>query len=134
MCTTYKAFGVAGLITSGAGRDLEQVAALDFPAFTGSTICAHGYCQVVQVGEPVRVGGVTIYPGDLLHGDLNGVTTIPIEIASEVAHACAEFVAAEAVVLGYLKGGKVDVKGFAAAREECGRRIKEMERRLKRKG
>ena len=46
MCTTYKAFGAVGLITSGAGRDLDQVEALDFPCFTGGTICAHGYCHI----------------------------------------------------------------------------------------
>src|SRR5262249_38146071 len=43
MCSTYKAFGAAGLITSGAGRDLDQVEALNFPCFTGGTMCAHGY-------------------------------------------------------------------------------------------
>src|SRR6476661_4909591 len=32
MCSTYKAFGAAGLITSGAGRDLDQVEALNFPS------------------------------------------------------------------------------------------------------
>ncbi|MCI0701728.1 MAG: RraA family protein, partial [Planctomycetia bacterium] len=31
MCTTYKAFGCVGLITSGAGRDLDQVEPLKFP-------------------------------------------------------------------------------------------------------
>src|SRR5207248_3483438 len=31
MCTTYKAFGAAGLITSGAARDLSQVEALKSP-------------------------------------------------------------------------------------------------------
>ena len=40
MCTTYKAFGAVGLITSGAGRDLDQVEALNFPCFTSGTICA----------------------------------------------------------------------------------------------
>src|SRR5439155_4021127 len=45
MCTTYKAFGAAGLITSGTGRDLDQVEALAFPCFTSGTMCAHGYCQ-----------------------------------------------------------------------------------------
>src|SRR5258707_11120752 len=49
MCTTYKTFGAAGLITSGAGRDLDQVESLQFPCFTNGTICAHGYCQIVQV-------------------------------------------------------------------------------------
>jgi 4-hydroxy-4-methyl-2-oxoglutarate aldolase len=131
MCSTYKAFGAAGLITSGAGRDLDQVEALNFPCFTDGTICAHGYCQIVQLHVPVSVGGVMVYPGDLLHGDRNGVTTIPNDLASATAQACPEYVAAEAVILDYLKGGKVDPKGFAAARTECRRRVEVLERKLK---
>ena len=38
MCSTYKGFGAQGIITSGAGRDLDQVRAIGFPAFTGGTI------------------------------------------------------------------------------------------------
>ncbi|HEV3144113.1 MAG TPA: RraA family protein [Gemmataceae bacterium] len=131
MCSTYKAFGSVGLITSGAGRDLDQVEALNFPCFTNGTICAHGYCHIVQINVPVRVGGVTIHPGDLLHGDRNGVTTIPLEIASAIAYACADYVAAEAVVLDYLRTGKVDPVGYAEARQRCQRRIGELAKRLK---
>jgi regulator of RNase E activity RraA len=131
MCTTYKAFGAVGLITSGAGRDLDQVEALNFPCFTSGTICAHGYCHIPQIHVEVHVGGVTIHPGDLLHGDRNGVTTIPIEIAAAVAEACTEFMAAEAVVLDYLKSGKLDPKGYAAARRECGARIEALGKKLR---
>jgi regulator of RNase E activity RraA len=133
MCTTYKTFGAVGLITSGAGRDLDQVEALNFPCFTSGTICAHGYCHIPSINVPVHVGGVAIHPGDLLHGDRNGVTTIPLEVASETAHACAELVAAEAIVLDYLKAGRVDPKSYAAARAECKARIDALEKRLKRK-
>ncbi len=134
MCTTYKAFGAVGLITSGAGRDLDQVDELGFPCFTSGTISAHGYCHIEQINVPVRVGGVVIYPGDVLHGDLNGVTTIPNEIASAVAHACREFMAAETVVLDYVQTAKVDPKGFAAAHKECKRRIAALEERLRVEG
>lgn len=118
-CSTYKRFGAVGLITSGAGRDLDQVEPLNFPCFTSGTMCAHGYCHIPSIGVPVQVGGVTIQPGDLLHGDRNGVTIIPLEIASEVAHACAEFMAAEAVIMNYLKSARVDIKGFVAAHNDC---------------
>lgn len=131
MCTTYKAFGAAGLITSGAGRDLDQVEAIGFPCFTSGTICAHGYCHIVQINLPVHVGGVTVHPGDLLHGDRNGVTTIPNEIASAVAQACPEYMAAEAVVMDYLKAGKIEPKGYAAARNECKDRIEALGRKLR---
>jgi regulator of RNase E activity RraA len=131
MCTTYKAFGAAGLITSGAGRDLDQVEVLNFPCFTGGTMCAHGYCHIPQINIPIHVGGIAINPGDLLHGDRNGVTTIPLDIASAVAHACAEYVVAETVVLEYLRQGTVDPTGFTRARKECHDRIDALTRRLK---
>lgn len=131
MCTTYKGFGCAGLITSGAGRDLDQVEALDFPCFTGGTICSHGYSTIAQLDVPVRVGGITVNPGDLLHGDRNGVTNIPVELAPAVADACPELMEAEAVVLDYVKAGKPDPKGYAAARAECHRRIEALGKRLR---
>ena len=131
MATTYKSFGAVGLITSGAGRDLDQVEALAFPCFSDGTICAHGYCHIVQINVPVHVGGVMVQPGDLLHGDRNGVTTIPGEIAAAVAEACPEFMAAEAVMLDFLKQGDVDSKKFAAARQDCHARIETLARKLK---
>jgi len=112
MCTTYKTFGAVGLITSGAARDIDQVEVLNFPCFADGVISAHGYCHIVQVNLAVHVGGVMVRPGDLLHGDRNGVTTIPNELAAAVAHACPELAAAESIVLDYLKAGKVDPKGF----------------------
>ncbi len=132
MASTYKAFGAGGLITSGAGRDLDQVEALQFPCFCDGIISAHGYCHFPQINVPVHVGGVTVYPGDLLHGDRNGVTTIPLAIASLVAHGCAEFMAAEAVVLDYLKTERIEPKGYAKVRNECRDRIDALAKRLKR--
>lgn len=131
MCTTYRAFGCVGLVTSGAGRDLDQVEPLKFPCFTSGTVCSHGYPQILELGGPVRVGRVWVNPGDLLHGDRNGVTTIPPELAAAVAAACPELMAAEAVVLDYLKAGNVTAAGYAAARAECQRRIADLGRRLK---
>jgi 4-hydroxy-4-methyl-2-oxoglutarate aldolase len=131
MCSTYKAFGCVGLITSGAGRDLDQVEALDFPCFTGGTIASHGYCQIVETNIPVRVGGLWINPGDLLHGDRNGVCTIPLELAAATADGCVGLAEAEAVVLNYLKQPNPSADGFAAARQECGKRIQALSAALK---
>ena len=90
MCSTYQAFGAAGLITSGAARDLDQVRRIGFPAFSNGAICSHGYSHIVDIHRAVRVGGVTIQPGDLIHADVNGVTTIPLEIAADIVDAAAE--------------------------------------------
>jgi regulator of RNase E activity RraA len=134
MCTMYKTFGATGLVTSGAARDLEQVRALGFPAFSNGAICAHGYVHILDLQVPVHVGGITIYPGDLLHGDCNGVTTIPSEIAPDLPGACAEYVAAEDIVLDYLKGGRVTSQGLSEARAECQRRIATLAEQVQKKG
>ncbi len=119
MCSIFQAFGSVGLVTSGAGRDLLQVEALRYPVFSGSTICAHGYCHTLQIGVPVRVGGLVVREGDLLHGDANGVTNIPLEIAAAVADISGEFIAAEKIVLDYVRGpGTKTVAGLAGARQE----------------
>lgn len=109
MCSTYQSFGAVGLITSGPGRDMEQVHDIGFPVFTDGVVCSHGYNHILDIHVPVQVGGITVYPNDLLHGDVNGVTTIPIEIASEIADVCADFVAAEAVVIDLVQKGSPSI-------------------------
>jgi len=134
MCSTYKAFGSVGLITSGGGRDLLQVQALGYPVFTGSTICSHAYCQTFDVGRPVRVGGLVVRTGDLLHGDANGVTNIPLELAAEVADVAAELVAAENHILDYVKGsGPKDVRQLAEHRAAMGEAMTVLRRRVSRR-
>lgn len=134
MCSTYKAFGSAGLVTSGAGRDLEQVRALRYPVFTGSTICSHGYCHMLHLGLPVRVGGLMVYQGDLLHGDANGVAKIPLEIATEVADIADEFVAAEALIMDYVKApGEKNVIKFDELRKAFQAAVANLTQRVSRK-
>jgi 4-hydroxy-4-methyl-2-oxoglutarate aldolase len=119
MCSTYQAFGSVGLITSGGGRDLEQVRALNYPVFTGTTICSHAYCHILHIGMPVRVGGLMVKQGDLLHGDANGVTSIPLDLAADIADITPEFVAAEQVVLDYVRSsGPKSAQGLGEARKE----------------
>jgi len=56
---------------------------------------------------------------------------VPNDLAAAVAQACPEFVAAEAVVLDYVKAGRVDPKGFADAHKECRARIDALARKLR---
>ena len=67
MAKSFQAFGFLGLITSGAARDIEQVNRLRFPCWASSTIVSHGYCRFLKAQIPVKVGGLQVHPGDLLH-------------------------------------------------------------------
>ncbi|MGE0755496.1 MAG: RraA family protein [Pirellulaceae bacterium] len=134
MCSTYQAFGSPGLITNGAGRDLEQVRALKYSVFTGSTICSHGYCHMLHLGLPVRVGGLMVNQGDLLHGDANGVTNIPLEIAGEVAEVGDEFVALEAIIMDYVKGPEPkNVTRYEGLRKEFQASVAKLQQRVSRR-
>jgi len=132
MCSTYQAFGAAGLITSGAARDLDQVRRLGFSTFSNGAICSHGYSHIVDLHRTVRVGGLTVHPGDLIHADANGIATIPLEIADEVPAAAAELAAAEARVLDYLRAGKPEVQRFKEAREAMMNDFAAIARRVRR--
>lgn len=131
MCTTYKAFGSTGLITSGSGRDLEQIEPLRYPVFTAGNCCSHGSCHILHVSVPVVVGGITVYPGDLLHGDCNGVTTVPTDVASEIPDACEAFALAERHVLDYVKSAAPTAAGFSEARQAMSADIQNLEQRLR---
>jgi regulator of RNase E activity RraA len=134
MCSTYKAFGSVGLVTSGGGRDLLQVKAINYPVFTGSTICSHACCHILHVGMPVRVGGLVVNTGDLLHGDANGVTNIPLDIASEVAEIAQPFVDAEKIVLDYVNApGAKTAAGLTNARREYSAVVVKLVEKVKRK-
>ena len=129
LCNSFAAFGAAGLVTDGQGRDLAGIAPLDFPVFCDGIVCAHGYMHMLTLHEAVQVGGIAIQPNALLHGDANGVTTIPTEIAADVAEACEEYAAAEAVVIDAAQaGGSLD--DLRAAYSEMAGRIGSMQARL----
>jgi 4-hydroxy-4-methyl-2-oxoglutarate aldolase len=131
MCASYQCFGALGIITSGPARDLDQVRRLGFAAFSDGVVSSHSYSHTTSIHQPVRVGGMEVRPGDLLHADANGVCGIPLNIASEVAQASAEFVAAEAVVIDCARLGNCSVKVYAEARQETVRRINELGKRLR---
>jgi 4-hydroxy-4-methyl-2-oxoglutarate aldolase len=85
-----RALGCCAFVTNGAVRDLPGIEAIGFQVFAASVAVSHAYAHVVEFGEPVEVGGLLIRPGDLLHGDLHGVQSVPISIAEEIPKVVAE--------------------------------------------
>ncbi|MBZ0295680.1 MAG: RraA family protein [Anaerolineae bacterium] len=112
MATLAQRLGAVGLVTNGGVRDMLEVRALGFHYFAPGIVASHGNPRLLEVNVPVTIDGVQITPGDLLHGDLNGVTTIPLSIAAEVAEAAAKVRASEAEMLEYMRGPDFTVEGF----------------------
>lgn len=131
ICSSFKAFGATGLVTDGPGRDLPGIAAIDFPVFCDGLVAAHGYNQLLDLHVGVQVGGISVYPNDLVHGDGSGVTTIPKEIAADVADACEEFAAAEAIVIDLAQSGSANLAELREAYEEKTRLLDALSKRLR---
>ena len=88
MATTMKQLGAVGILTDGGLRDAREVAALGgFQYFCAGLVVSHGNPVCVGVDEEVTISGMRVRPGDLLHGDVNGVVHIPDGCAAQVADA-----------------------------------------------
>lgn len=88
MSTRMKGLGAVGILTDGGLRDIREVGALGgFQYFCAGLVVSHGNPICVSVGDEVTISGMRVRPGDLLHGDVNGVVHVPDECAAEVAEA-----------------------------------------------
>ena len=79
-----RALNCVGVITNGSVRDIPAAESAGFHFFSGNVTVSHAYVHIVEFGHPVEVAGLKLHPGDLLHGDLHGVQSIPLDIASQI--------------------------------------------------
>jgi len=108
----HKALGCLGVITDGGVRDLDEVQELGFHFFAADVIPSHAYVHVVDAGIPVKVGGLVVNNGDLLHADKHGVVTIPRDIAREVPRACQEVEDRERTIINYCKSSDFNIENL----------------------
>lgn len=86
MTATAIAKKLRGAVIAGGIRDTKQILEQHFPVFykyrtsNGSL----GRCMITHYQVPVKIGKVTVRPGDIIFGDIDGVLCIPREIAYDV--------------------------------------------------
>lgn len=74
-----------GMVVDGSVRDLEGIFAIDMPAyFRAVDPTPIGNVMLTGINVPVRIGDVTVMPGDLVVGDREGVYFIPPQFAQEI--------------------------------------------------
>ncbi len=110
--STYTALGAVGCVTNGGVRDLPEVRPTGFHFFSGAVLVSRAHIHVVEMGKTVRVGGLEVRPGDLLHGDEHGVTSVPLDIATQLPDACLAIEKAERKLIDYARSGKATVEGL----------------------
>ena len=94
-----RALDCVGVVTNGSVRDIPAAHAAGFHYFAGSVSVSHGYVHVIEFGGPVRVGGLAIHSGDLLHGDIHGVQSVPLGVAARIPEAAARIAAREQALI-----------------------------------
>jgi regulator of RNase E activity RraA len=94
----HKAFGCAGVITDGCIRDIPQWAP-GLNVLAGSVMPSHAHVHLADFGKEVRVAGMVVRSGDLVHADRHGAVVIPHAIAEKVPAACELMARKEAVIL-----------------------------------
>ena len=99
----HKALGCVGVVTDGSVRDLDEVRALGFQFAASHISVSHAYVHMVDFGLSVKLGGLWVKPGDLIHADQHGVVTIPPEIAERIPEAVAKVEADERKIIDVCK-------------------------------
>jgi len=72
----FKSLGCIAVVTNGAVHELSRVQPLGFQMYSGSLSVSHAYRHMVGIGGAVQIGGLEIFPGDLLHGDYHGIVRV----------------------------------------------------------
>jgi 4-hydroxy-4-methyl-2-oxoglutarate aldolase len=74
-----------GLVVDGSVRDLDGISEIDMPAYFRSVDPTPiGDVMLTGINVPVRIGGVTVMPGDLVVGSREGVYFVPPQFVKEV--------------------------------------------------
>jgi regulator of RNase E activity RraA len=110
----HRALGCVGTVTNGSVRDLDEVRELGFHFFAAHVSVSHAYVHLVDFGQPVKVGGLTVHPGDLIHADQHGVLAIPHKVARDIVAAAAEVEQVERQIINYCQSPDFDTEGLKA--------------------
>jgi regulator of RNase E activity RraA len=77
--------------------------------------------HVVEFGTPVEVAGLQGRPGNLVHGDQNGLVRIPLEIAKGIPDIAIDRREREKQIIAYSRSAEFSVAGLCALLEQGGR-------------
>jgi 4-hydroxy-4-methyl-2-oxoglutarate aldolase len=85
LATAAQSAGIVALVIDGPVRDLDRLAAMQFPVFArGHALPGAAKSGPGEIGGAVALGDVTVHTGDWLVGDADGIVAIRLETLSDV--------------------------------------------------
>ncbi len=104
------ALGCVGFVTDGAVRELPGISRLGLQLFAGNVAVSHAYAHIFDFGSTVKVGGLEVHQGDLLHGDRHGLLTVPKQIAPEIPPVAVKLQQTEQRVIDFCRSGDFSIE------------------------
>jgi len=114
-CAILRSLGCVGAVTNGAVRDVHAVRASGFSLFASQLAASHAYAHVVSIGEKVKVGGLDVRSGDLLHGDAHGVISVPMEVAAAIPEVAKKMIEQDNRVIALCESKEFTIEKLRAA-------------------
>ena len=114
LCSTFRRLGAVGVVTDGAVRDIAGIRERvpGFHVFAAGLVVSHGIPTIVEIGGTVSICGLSIRPGDLLHGGENGLLVVPQEIATRIAGQSRLVHEKEHELLSFVNGNAFNLDGL----------------------
>ena len=86
MTTAAKMRGAVGSVVDGLSRDTREILGLDFPVYSRGHRPTPSYRRgiVEEYDVKIECGEVTVLPGQLVFGDIDGVVVVPREVEDKV--------------------------------------------------
>ena len=114
LTATAKKRGAVGAVVNGFHRDTPKVLEQNWPVFSRGRFAQDSgvRTQVVDYRCPIEIGQVTIQPGDLVYGDLDGVVIVPRQVEAEVIEKALAKARGEKLVRKEIEAGMSSTAAF----------------------
>jgi 4-hydroxy-4-methyl-2-oxoglutarate aldolase len=108
------ALQITGFVTNGRVRDVNELRTFSYPVFASGLCVARSHMRLIEVGRPVTVGGMTVEPGDIVHGDEHGMINVPVEAIPAIFDKAELIRADEQRVVGWSRSDEFTLEGLLA--------------------
>ena len=114
LTATARTRGAAGAVINGFHRDTPRVLEQNWPVFSRGRYAQDSAVrtQVADYRCPIEVGQVSVEPGDLVFGDLDGVVVVPRHVEKEVIAEALKKAAGENLVRQEIENGMSSTAAF----------------------
>ena len=114
--TLLSALGISGFVTNGRVRDEPDLRGMGYAVHASGLCVARAHMRLTGIGVPVRVAGLDVAPGELLHGDGHGVLKIPADSVGELPGLAEEIRAEEQSIVTWARSEGFTGEGLLALR------------------